>query len=54
MYMQAIYATPGGIYATGRNPFGRDLVGYIWADSGSQGVADYAEREGMDASQLEY
>src|SRR5690348_5702457 len=32
----AIYATPGKQYATGKNPFGRDCLGYQWATSGAQ------------------
>lgn len=49
-----VYATPGKQYATGTNPFGRDQLGFIWASSGAEAVLRFAEREGLDAADIEY
>ena len=52
--MWSIYATPGGIYARGTNPFGHDLVGYVWAAGGTEAVNKFAARENLDPTQLQY
>lgn len=52
--MWSVYATPGGQHATGKNPFGRDCLGFVWATSGPEAVSKFAEREGLDPAGMEY
>lgn len=48
-----VKAKPGGPYEKGKNPFGRDNLGFIWASSGSDAIIKFAQREGLDPAGLE-